>query len=449
MLESRKRNKIFNGIMILAVLCIIIGSTLFVGNTLGWFLKEERISSADIIGNVQITRNGIAYLLKSDSVLKEGDEIKTGAGDTAKIIIDGNKHVSLNENTSVLLKADQKKNQTEIILHSGEIFCEIDDKLTGEDYFRVSGEKFTVEAKGTVLSVSNATEVITVNTFEGSVNLLSKEKSQTIDKGQSGLLLSNTDEIVVDKLEPGSLSEFILNRAINVGKDRSLCFTPQELKDILTARAEEADKIRQEAQGIAVAAGDEQVNGGDKSTPAKDGKSSATSSETKDKNSSGSNNQGNSNSAGSVSNTNPEGEGTSTDKAKTCTISIRCDTILNNMGDLTSGKDKFVPSSGVILGTTKVEFSEGETVLDVLKRICSVKGLHLEYRFTPAYDSYYIEGINQLYEFDCGPESGWMYKVNGRFPNYGCSQYKLKDGDVIVWCYTCKGLGADVGGRAF
>ncbi len=39
------------------------------------------------------------------------------------------------------------------------------------------------------------------------------------------------------------------------------------------------------------------------------------------------------------------------------------------------------------------------------------------------YNSYYVEGIGNLYEFDCGKESGWMYKVNGRFPNYGCSSY--------------------------
>ena len=38
-----------------------------------------------------------------------------------------------------------------------------------------------------------------------------------------------------------------------------------------------------------------------------------------------------------------------------------------------------------------------------------------------------------------------MYKVNGWFPNYGCSSYYLRDGDVIVWCYTCEGLGTDVG----
>ena len=67
------------------------------------------------------------------------------------------------------------------------------------------------------------------------------------------------------------------------------------------------------------------------------------------------------------------------------------------------------------------------------------------YSWTPLYDSYYIEGIGHLYEFDAGPESGWMYKVNGTFPNYGCSSYVLTGGEEIVWCYTCAGLGDDVG----
>ena len=61
------------------------------------------------------------------------------------------------------------------------------------------------------------------------------------------------------------------------------------------------------------------------------------------------------------------------------------------------------------------------------------------------YNSAYIEGIHNLYEFDCGELSGWMYKVNEWFPNYGCSRYQLRDGDVICWEYTCD-LGVDVGG---
>jgi hypothetical protein len=70
--------------------------------------------------------------------------------------------------------------------------------------------------------------------------------------------------------------------------------------------------------------------------------------------------------------------------------------------------------------------------------------IHMEYVDTPIYDSAYIEGINNLYEFDAGAHSGWMYRVNGDFPNYGCSGYSVADGDIIEWVYTCD-LGNDVG----
>lgn len=131
--------------------------------------------------------------------------------------------------------------------------------------------------------------------------------------------------------------------------------------------------------------------------------------------------------------------------AQTCAIEVRCDTILDNMGDLAPGKSSCVPANGVILAASTVRFAEGDTVFDVLKAAASATGLQLEYAYTPGYGSYYVEGINNLYEFDCGNESGWMYKVNGWFPNYGCSEYQVHDGDVIVWCYTCKGYGADLG----
>ena len=129
------------------------------------------------------------------------------------------------------------------------------------------------------------------------------------------------------------------------------------------------------------------------------------------------------------------------------TLEIVCSTILDNMDSLSKGKEAYVPEDGVILKTSQISFTEGETVFDVLKRACEITDIHLEYSYTPLYESYYIEGINQLYEFDCGPESGWNYKVNGWFPNYGCSSYMIEEGDAIVWCYTCKGLGADIGAK--
>ena len=104
-----------------------------------------------------------------------------------------------------------------------------------------------------------------------------------------------------------------------------------------------------------------------------------------------------------------------------------------------------MPADGVILPKTTVSFAQGDTVYQVLQKVTQAADIQMESSWTPMYDSYYVEGINHLYEFDCGPESGWMYKVNEWFPNYGCSAYTLKSGDDIVWCYTCVGLGADVG----
>ncbi|WP_276322049.1 DUF4430 domain-containing protein [Paenibacillus thalictri] len=71
--------------------------------------------------------------------------------------------------------------------------------------------------------------------------------------------------------------------------------------------------------------------------------------------------------------------------------------------------------------------------------------IHMEFVMTPIYNSNYVEGINNLYEFDCGELSGWMYKGNGWFPNCGSSRYSLKDKDVVEWIYNCD-LGRDIGG---
>ena len=141
----------------------------------------------------------------------------------------------------------------------------------------------------------------------------------------------------------------------------------------------------------------------------------------------------------------PEDQEVDKGKTYTCTFSIECSTILNNLDMLDPDKLEIVPSDGVILKKTKVTFYEGESVFDVLQRLCKKKGIHMEASWTPMYNSAYIEGIHNLYEFDCGALSGWMYKVNGWYPNYGASRYQLTDGDEVEWRYTCD-LGNDVGG---
>jgi len=125
-------------------------------------------------------------------------------------------------------------------------------------------------------------------------------------------------------------------------------------------------------------------------------------------------------------------------------LSITCETILNNIDLLEPAKWELVPKDGIIFPLQEVTAYEGESVFDVLLREVTNAKIHMEFEFTPMYNSAYIEGIHNLYEFDVGELSGWMYKVNGWFPNYGCSRYQVKEGDVIDWVYTCD-LGRDIG----
>ena len=128
-----------------------------------------------------------------------------------------------------------------------------------------------------------------------------------------------------------------------------------------------------------------------------------------------------------------------------CTISISCETILDHLDACDPEKRELVPDDGWILPPTQVAFSEGESAFDVLRRVCREQNIHMEFSESPAYQTAYIEGIGNLYEFDCGELSGWMYSVNDWFPNFGCSLYQMQDGDVVQWLYTCD-LGNDVGG---
>jgi len=134
--------------------------------------------------------------------------------------------------------------------------------------------------------------------------------------------------------------------------------------------------------------------------------------------------------------------------SKVVTLSIRCDTILNNWEylDRQLQNEKYVPIDGVILPPTKYVLRPGDTVFDILDRAVRHNKIQMEFQASHlnSYGSVYVQGINYLYEFSCGELSGWMYSVNEKFPNFGCSKYILEPNDIIEWSYTCD-LGRDVG----
>ena len=135
-----------------------------------------------------------------------------------------------------------------------------------------------------------------------------------------------------------------------------------------------------------------------------------------------------------------------TPDSETVFLSIECYTVLDNWNDLDPALrlEKYVPKDGVILPRSEYVLRRNDTAFDILDRAVRYNRIHMECIYSANYGSVYVQGINQLYEFSCGELSGWMYRVNGLFPGYGCSRYRLRNGDVIEWLYTCD-LGRDVG----
>ena len=120
-----------------------------------------------------------------------------------------------------------------------------------------------------------------------------------------------------------------------------------------------------------------------------------------------------------------------------CTLTVRCDDILQNMDKLTSGKEILVPEDGMIFPRQQISFTPGESVFDILYRSMKERGIHMEYVRMPIYNSVYVEGIGNLYEFDCGDTSGWTYTVNGESPMHGSSQHLVEKDDNIEFVYKC------------
>lgn len=83
-----------------------------------------------------------------------------------------------------------------------------------------------------------------------------------------------------------------------------------------------------------------------------------------------------------------------------------------------------------ILGTTKINIKEGDTVYDILLKT----GLQVDARND--YGSKYVEGIENIYEGDYPGQSGWTYKLNGVLLPVSAGKAAVKDGDKIVWEYV-------------
>ena len=430
----KKKKKIANIIMIAVIAAIVAVGVLSVGRYRGRIGHngETQVTAcaARDKGVIDLTRSGIAAHLEDTAALRDGDKLSSHKGAQVSVSF-GDSYLVLGENASLVVDQASAPHFAVTVL-SGEVF------LCAKEAVSARFDEQTV-------NVASSTVVLSVRTGSESIGVLAGEVTvgeKTLSGGQFAAFTADGGPTYTI-LSAASLSDFLLRCAQD--STATLCFTAAELSQVLTDRRSQTANPSENTDTSTSAPGTSAAD----ASPGKN--DSADTSETPDDDKQG----GSSTSSGSSStkpDKKPDDDSPNKEESvtsHTCTIEIRCDTILDNMDELATGKDSYVPADGTILAATTVSFTDGETVFDVLKRACEQNGIQLEYSYTPLYESYYVEGIHHLYEFDCGSESGWMFKVNGWFPNYGCSAYTLSQGDSIVWCYTCHGLGADVGGGVY
>ncbi len=394
--ETAKRRSILNMVMVALIVVIVIAGVMIVGNLQGWFGSSTGASgstsmiTADKIGYVNIQRSGVSYTLDDDTELQAGDDIETLTGSSISVNFGEGGGLGVNSNTELVIgEADDDGTVSSSELVRGETFVNVASTYT------VTFDGDDAQTDSAVYSVDLNSGSKSVDVFAGTVTVgdvaISAGQTLTILTDENGTKSYETEDLAVS-----SLNDYIISKLQAVADSMDLCFSSDELSSVVSQREEETARAQQES-----------VTGTTITTEDSDSNSAVS------------------------------------DTTLTCTIEIRCDTVLDNMEKLAAGKEIYVPSNGVILATSTVAFNDGDTVYDILSRACDAAGIQLEAAWTPAYNSYYIEGINNLYEFDCGELSGWVYKVNGWIPNYGTSSYYVQDGDTIVLMYTCDG-GEDV-----
>ncbi|CEO87870.1 DUF4430 domain-containing protein [Syntrophaceticus schinkii] len=140
-------------------------------------------------------------------------------------------------------------------------------------------------------------------------------------------------------------------------------------------------------------------------------------------------------------------------------------------GYVTISVEKFALGLGYIVEPIRVPFFDGDTVDKLTVDVIGEENSDHEYNYRgdfwlyavkdnetrePNWPQHILDNANIEYgrewdspdwlgQYDYYCDSGWMYCVNGKFPDIVASGCTPKDGDVIRWQFTIVGLGRDIG----
>lgn len=86
--------------------------------------------------------------------------------------------------------------------------------------------------------------------------------------------------------------------------------------------------------------------------------------------------------------------------------------------------------NGTIDTNDLVYLAPNTTVLDGLRAVASVNTT-----YWPAFQAWFIDAINNVFNNENGNNRWWVYSVNGEHALIGAAEYKIRDGDQIEWTY--------------
>ena len=87
-----------------------------------------------------------------------------------------------------------------------------------------------------------------------------------------------------------------------------------------------------------------------------------------------------------------------------------------------------------ILEDEAVEITEGDTAFDVLQKAVQENKIHMEFEGNGK--DAYVVGIDNLYTFDKGENSGWLFYLNGESSTVGAGNLEVSDGDMVEWRFV-------------
>lgn len=440
-MKNRKRS---NLVMIAVIAVIVVAGILTVGSLQGWFdTTGDQALLTEIRGIVHVERSGVAFPAEKDTPLRQGDRIMCDPGASALIRLDDHRWVMVGQQARVEVVTAEAADFCAKVT-GGEVVAAgtSGEKSSGSDAITLQFAKKEVKIEQAVLGLSVADDQQILRVYAGTV--------ENVRQGQMTRWVKDQIQPAED-MKPEDLTEFTMAALRKANAQQETCFTDAMLDALVLQRHDQPGDPTQPAATEPAATQPAAAESVPDTKPQDEQSDPEAEPPEQPEQSGGSAQQPTQPPATQPPVTQPpqteppQTQPPQTEPPLMCSISIRCDTILDNMDQLDPSKVGYVPSDGWIL-YADMEFTQGETVFDVLQRACDDYGIPMEYSYSPSYGGNYIEGINNIYEFDCGPQSGWMYQVDGWFPNYGSSGYTLSGGESITFCYTCVGLGADVGG---